>query len=544
MGSRRWKMLGRAAVIVASSLLTLVSRSEAMELRWASGATDLRFSNAVRCTLTLRCTTAEEQLPGEFRIVFVGESESNDAVILIPTQLESGVAAPCLFSTPVTPEDQISRTRVAPLCDAAREPRARAAKFVMDVAADFRGRFKFVPLETETDPRSVDLLEVTTNGGTTRPYPPILFRASAVETGGTLQVTGKGVGLSTVGIARLSGTSETSTPLRIVTHDDTTFVAECASTAAASSNRLELVDDAGGIAAASVQVVPNSPLTPDPAADYFLVRFRPGRAKRPTGKDAGTPSEFVFSDDAMSRELAAAGVSDLQPVFPWFKATDTRSQNSIGEAVELEDLTDYYFARVAPGTEVGTSIVALRSNQDVLWVGADYGGRAAQFAPNDPLFTANKQWGLRNIGQTLCQQTATAGVDIQGESAWNRTTGSPTVRVAVLDTGIDTTHSELSGHVRAGPAFVNPAVPNSYDDDSFGHHGTAVSGIIAATGNDSIAMAGVAWQVTPWAIKVLRGSDAFSRASWVSQGISWASANGIPIICMGLGFPEAPCYAG
>ena len=57
--------------------------------------------------------------------------------------------------------------------------------------------------------------------------------------------------------------------------------------------------------------------------------------------------------------------------------------------------------------------------------------------PNDPRF--NEQWSLRNIGQSGGQY----GADIQATDAWQKTTGSTNVVVAIIDSGIDFTHPDL-----------------------------------------------------------------------------------------------------
>jgi subtilisin family serine protease len=241
--------------------------------------------------------------------------------------------------------------------------------------------------------------------------------------------------------------------------------------------------------------------------------------------------------------LSAWGVTRLDRVFPWFKHEDVHAQNRLGEPVQLEDLADFYFAHVTPGTDVGGLVRQMAIAPEILHASLDYGGPAAAFTPNDPDFW--KQWGLNQTGQVLCGWQAQAN-DIRADPAWDMTTGSPSVRVAVLDTGIDTTHIELAGRARGGPAFVQPPVATSYDDDNHvpGRHGTAVTGILAATGNNSNRIAGVGWGIVPWAVKVVRSSDYFSRASWVGQGIDWARANSIPIVSMSLAFPEAACIGG
>lgn len=84
----------------------------------------------------------------------------------------------------------------------------------------------------------------------------------------------------------------------------------------------------------------------------------------------------------------------------------------------------------------------------------------------DPMF--DKQWALQN----------NPGVEI--ESAWKIATGSNNVRVAVIDTGVDTEHPDLKGRVVAGYDFIADS-PKVYDDHG---HGSHCSGIIGAlTGN-------------------------------------------------------------
>lgn len=98
--------------------------------------------------------------------------------------------------------------------------------------------------------------------------------------------------------------------------------------------------------------------------------------------------------------------------------------------------------------------------------------------PNDPDFT--KQWALKNTGSSA-QGSGTVDADIDAELAWDITTGSSSVKVAVLDYGIDTDHEDLSGKVSG--------------DTGESNHGTAIAGIIAAKGNNNKGITGVAYGV-------------------------------------------------
>jgi subtilisin family serine protease len=121
--------------------------------------------------------------------------------------------------------------------------------------------------------------------------------------------------------------------------------------------------------------------------------------------------------------------------------------------------------------------------------------------------------------------------------------GSPTsahessgAKVAVIDTGVDLDHPDLSAV--NGTNCVNPGT--SADDDN--GHGTHVAGTIAAR-NTGLGVVGVAPGTTVYAVKVL---DAGGGGTWsqIICGIEWATANGINVANMslgGVGDPVLPC---
>ena len=134
--------------------------------------------------------------------------------------------------------------------------------------------------------------------------------------------------------------------------------------------------------------------------------------------------------------------------------------------------------------------------------------------PNDPSFAV--EWGLLNSGQ----YSGTPGNDIGAAQAWAFTTGSRSVVVAVIDSGIDLTHPDLAANLWVNPGEIagdgidndsngfvddihgwdfvdNDAVPQ----DGFGH-GTHVAGIIGAVGNNGVGVSGVNWQVSIMALRI------------------------------------------
>ncbi|MCL4144010.1 UNVERIFIED_CONTAM: hypothetical protein GTU68_058665 [Idotea baltica] len=121
-------------------------------------------------------------------------------------------------------------------------------------------------------------------------------------------------------------------------------------------------------------------------------------------------------------------------------------------------------------------------------------------SPNDPFFS--DQWGLNNNGQ----EAGSPGADISAQEAWDIETGRRKIVAGVIDTGIDYGHEDLNDLV--GWDFIN----NDNDPFDDNGHGTHVSGIIAARGNNGIGIAGVAWSAKLMALKAFdnKGSGSLS----------------------------------
>ena len=138
---------------------------------------------------------------------------------------------------------------------------------------------------------------------------------------------------------------------------------------------------------------------------------------------------------------------------------------------------------VPPGTE-GEVAARIATRGGVLGIEPDR-IRAPAAVPNDPGYLSD-------------QQIWSALTDI--ETAWNQTTGDRSVRVAVLDTGVDGRHPDLADNiaeqadVSGGTVRVWPSLRNN--DPCNQGHGTFVAGVVGALGNNGVGVAGVAWQVS------------------------------------------------
>ena len=119
---------------------------------------------------------------------------------------------------------------------------------------------------------------------------------------------------------------------------------------------------------------------------------------------------------------------------------------------------------------------------------------------------------------------------INSPAAWDLTTGSSAVTVAVIDTGVDLQNAELQGRLIGGHDYVN----NDDDPDDDHWHGTHVAGVIAATGNNHQGIAGMAWQTLIMPMKVLNSEGSGTDAD-TAEAITDAVDHGADIINISLG---------
>ncbi|HEX5430183.1 MAG TPA: S8 family peptidase [Patescibacteria group bacterium] len=151
---------------------------------------------------------------------------------------------------------------------------------------------------------------------------------------------------------------------------------------------------------------------------------------------------------------------------------------------------------------------------------------------NDPFFTTDpsqqdKQWYLPKI---------------RAPEAWNYTHGSASVVVAIVDTGIHSSHLDLNdGRVVAGfDMTTGEIIPANSDSDDNGH-GTAVAGVIGAIPNNQKGISGINWVVSMMPVKVLN-SEGKGDISVIAEGIMWAADHGADVINLSLGgsgFPNS-----
>lgn len=159
--------------------------------------------------------------------------------------------------------------------------------------------------------------------------------------------------------------------------------------------------------------------------------------------------------------------------------------------------------------------------------------------PNDPLFGA--QWGLSNTGQIVGGEPGTAGEDIGVTPVWDSgEVGSAAVVVAILDTGMDLSHPDLTPNLWSGcltsPASCDFTGQGSPADNPSFPHGTLVSGIVGAKGDDGFGATGVAWDVSLMPLKICN-DQGYCTNQALLDAIAFAQANGAKVVNMSFGSP-------
>ncbi|MEC4675681.1 MAG: S8 family serine peptidase [Nitrospirota bacterium] len=197
--------------------------------------------------------------------------------------------------------------------------------------------------------------------------------------------------------------------------------------------------------------------------------------------------------------------------------------------------------KLSPDMSVEEAVSRYKEDPNVVYAEPNYILRASVI-PNDPDFS--NLWGLNNTGQT----GGTPDADLDAPEAWDLSTGSANVVIAVIDTGVAYNHPELINNIwtNTGEIDCTDGVDddlNGYIDDCTGWdfigddndptdyngHGTHVSGTIAAEGDNGADIAGVMWDARIMPLRFLGVSGAGDTADAI-VAIEYAADNGARVI--------------
>lgn len=139
------------------------------------------------------------------------------------------------------------------------------------------------------------------------------------------------------------------------------------------------------------------------------------------------------------------------------------------------------------------------------------------------------------VQDTKPAQTVDWGISlVQAPALWHITKGEG-IKIAVLDTGVDYRHPDLSPNFKMG---VNFTTNNPADHMDRQGHGTHCAGVIAGCDND-FGIVGVAPQAALYGVKVL-GDNGSGSIQGIVSGINWAIAQKVDILSMSLGTSVDP----
>lgn len=186
--------------------------------------------------------------------------------------------------------------------------------------------------------------------------------------------------------------------------------------------------------------------------------------------------------------------------------------------------------KLEPGLRVPDMVRRLEASGLVEYAEPNYyrfpleacGDSANQVCPNDPEF--NRQYPLHNDNDA----------DMDMPEAWDILTGAPDIRVAVIDDGFDLDHVDLQANFKnnnGGSCTSSGCSGSAASQNSNESHGTAVTGVMAAVGNNATGITGALWDAQVYPIRI-----DFTSAG-IAQAIDHAVANNARIINLSLGGP-------
>ncbi|MFM7168792.1 MAG: glutaminyl-peptide cyclotransferase [Planctomycetaceae bacterium] len=192
------------------------------------------------------------------------------------------------------------------------------------------------------------------------------------------------------------------------------------------------------------------------------------------------------------------------------------------EGSEVRPLGNYgvFLMNLPAGVTVPQAIEQLKGKPGIRYAEPNWIGDWTN-TPNDPDYS--RMWGMENTGQSVNGTTGRPDADTDADSAWDQTTGSKSVLVAIVDSGTDYRHPDLAANIYVNSGEI---AGNGIDDDNNGYvddvngydfadgdadpmdfvgHGTHVSGTVGAVGDNGIGTVGMNWNVSILPCKI--GAD-------------------------------------
>ena len=263
------------------------------------------------------------------------------------------------------------------------------------------------------------------------------------------------------------------------------------------------------------QIFSRAESLPATACIAFLLFAPLARAVQPTLP----PSEYR-PDRILVKPGPGADSDALAALHSSHNAKVVRTFNDLGRIQVLQ---------VPLGETVSHLIAQYEASGLVEFAEPDYLAHLEATMPNDPKFTDGTLWGLYNYGQN----GGTPHADIDAIDAWDVLTSASNIVVAIVDSGVRFTHTDLASNMWVSPIDgghgFNAVNTNTPNDDAKDGHGTLMAGVIGAEGNNGIGVVGVAWQVQMMACKAFDSNEVSSDSDIIAC-LDFARTNGAKVI--------------
>jgi len=166
---------------------------------------------------------------------------------------------------------------------------------------------------------------------------------------------------------------------------------------------------------------------------------------------------------------------------------------------------------------------------------------AVTLTQNDELLFG--QWPIENTGANFTSFVGTPDADMDVNDSWACTTGDPSIQVAILDDGVDLDHPDLINRLEPGyDATDNPGMITPGDQSGVNGadaHGTSCAGIVAAQGNNTIGVAGVAYNARIIPVRIFytvpdpddpSETELNSDYDWIADAMNWSITQGADVL--------------
>jgi len=300
------------------------------------------------------------------------------------------------------------------------------------------------------------------------------------------------------------------------------------------------------------------------------MRFPPLFALALTVCLLGGPVTAPAQQGPAAVKVTAASVHDREILVELDLSRGTKSVSAFCASTGVEYIRSlplsyatYEVVRVPAGRDYADALAELGRSPQVKAAGPNVIKHVSELVPNDPLFLNGATGTAMGLTDPYAKDDQWGLLNIDAPRAWDFTTGSPSIVVALLDTGVNFTQEDTAKRFWTNPDEV---AGNGVDDDHNGYiddvhgwdfadgdsnptdsvstglsHGEATASIIAAQGNNGTGMAGVAGGTslsTGVRIMALRvGTEDNIPVSAEIAALDYARTNGARVATMSFGGP-------